>query len=80
VKALAAIAAFPAAAAAIWLLLRTRVAAHLGAPPRADRWHERTTPTLGGIGIFVGLLAGFWLAVAVDAAPASRELVAILGG
>jgi UDP-GlcNAc:undecaprenyl-phosphate/decaprenyl-phosphate GlcNAc-1-phosphate transferase len=80
VKALAAIAAFPAVAAAIWLLLRTPVAARLGAAPRADRWHERTTPTLGGIGIFVGLLAGFWLAVAVDAAPASRELVAILGG
>ncbi len=79
-KALAAIAAFPAAAAAIWLLLRTPLAARLGAAPRADRWHERTTPTLGGIGIFVGLLAGFWLAFAVHAAPASRELVAILGG
>jgi UDP-GlcNAc:undecaprenyl-phosphate/decaprenyl-phosphate GlcNAc-1-phosphate transferase len=80
VKALAAIAAFPAAAAAIWLLLRTPLAARLGAAPRADRWHERTTPMLGGIGIFVGLMAGFWVAVAVDAAPASRELLAILGG
>ena len=35
---------------------------------------------VGGIGIFAGLLAGFWVAVAVDAAPASRELVAIIGG
>jgi UDP-GlcNAc:undecaprenyl-phosphate GlcNAc-1-phosphate transferase len=35
---------------------------------------------LGGIGIFAGILTGFWVAVAVDAAPASREAVAILGG
>jgi UDP-GlcNAc:undecaprenyl-phosphate GlcNAc-1-phosphate transferase len=80
VRALAAIAAFPAAAAAIWTLLRTPLAARLGATPRVDRWHERTTPMLGGIGIFAGILAGFWVAVAVDAAPASRELLAILGG
>jgi UDP-GlcNAc:undecaprenyl-phosphate GlcNAc-1-phosphate transferase len=80
VKALAAIVAFPAAAAAIWLLLRTPLAARLGAAPRDDRWHQRTTPMLGGIGIFVGLLAGFWVAIAADAAPASRELIAILGG
>jgi UDP-GlcNAc:undecaprenyl-phosphate GlcNAc-1-phosphate transferase len=35
---------------------------------------------LGGIGIFAGILVGFWVAVAADAAPASKELVAILGG
>ncbi len=75
-----AIAAFPAAAAAIWLLLHTPLAARLGAAPREDRWHERTTPVLGGMGIFAGILTGFWVAVAVGAAPASRELVAILGG
>ncbi len=79
-KALAAIAAFPAAATAIWALLHTPLAARLGADPREDRWHERTTPMLGGIGIFAGILAGFWVAVAADAAPASRELLAILGG
>ena len=79
-RALAAIAAFPAAAAAIWLLLRTPLAARLAAAPREDRWHESTTPMLGGIGIFAGILVGFWVAVAADAAPASRELVAILGG
>jgi UDP-GlcNAc:undecaprenyl-phosphate GlcNAc-1-phosphate transferase len=77
---LAAIAALPAAAAAIWLLLHTPLAARLGAAPREDRWHERTTPALGGFGIFAGILTGFWVAVAVGAAPASRELVAILGG
>jgi UDP-GlcNAc:undecaprenyl-phosphate/decaprenyl-phosphate GlcNAc-1-phosphate transferase len=80
VKALAAIAALPAAAAAIWLLLRSHLAARVAAAPREDRWHERTTPMLGGIGIFVGILVGFSVAVAVDAAPASRELLAILGG
>ena len=79
-KVLAAIAALPAAAAAIWLLLHTPLAARLGAAPREDRWHEQTTPVLGGIGIFAGILTGFWVAVAVGAAPASRELVAILGG
>jgi UDP-N-acetylmuramyl pentapeptide phosphotransferase/UDP-N-acetylglucosamine-1-phosphate transferase len=72
VKVLAAIAALPAAAAAIWLLLHTPLAARLGAAPREDRWHERTTPVLGGIGIFAGILTGFWVAVAVGAAPASR--------
>jgi UDP-GlcNAc:undecaprenyl-phosphate GlcNAc-1-phosphate transferase len=80
VKALAAIAALPAAAAAIWLLLRSPLATRLAAAPREDRWHERTTPMFGGIGIFAGLLAGVGLAVAVGAAPASQELRAILGG
>jgi UDP-GlcNAc:undecaprenyl-phosphate GlcNAc-1-phosphate transferase len=80
VKALAAIAAFPAAAAAIWILLRTPLAARFAAAPREDRWHERTTPMLGGVGIFAGILAGFWIAVAAGGAHASRELLAILGG
>jgi len=80
VKALAAIAAFPAAAAAIWLLLRTPLVTRLAAAPREDRWHERTTPMFGGIGIFAGLLAGVGVAVAVGAAPANRELLAIVGG
>ena len=79
-RALAAIVAFPAAAGVIWGLLRTPLVARLGAAPRADRWHRRTTPVLGGIGIFAGILAGFWVAVAAGAAPASRELIAILGG
>jgi UDP-GlcNAc:undecaprenyl-phosphate/decaprenyl-phosphate GlcNAc-1-phosphate transferase len=80
VKVLAAIVAFPAAGAVIWVLLRSRLAVRVAAAPREDRWHERTTPMLGGIGIFAGLLAGFWLAVAVGAAPASREALAIIGG
>ena len=61
----AAIAALPACAAAIWALLRTPLAKRLVALPSADRWHETPTPLLGGIGIFVGLSAGLWLAAAV---------------
>jgi UDP-GlcNAc:undecaprenyl-phosphate GlcNAc-1-phosphate transferase len=80
VKALAAIAAFPAAAAAIWLLLHTRLTSRFAAAPREDRWHERTTPMFGGIGIVVGLFTGVGVAIAVGAAPASRELLAVLGG
>ncbi|MGZ4392143.1 MAG: NAD-binding protein [Gaiellaceae bacterium] len=79
-KVLAAIAAFPAAAAVIWLLLRTPLATRLSAAPRKDRWHERATPMFGGIGIVAGLFAGVGVALAVGAAPASRELLAILGG
>src|SRR6266545_3261614 len=62
------------------MLLRTPLAGRLAAAPREDRWHERTTPLGGGIGIFAGILAGVGVALAVDAAPASRELLAILGG
>jgi UDP-GlcNAc:undecaprenyl-phosphate/decaprenyl-phosphate GlcNAc-1-phosphate transferase len=80
VRALAAIVALPAAATAIWVLLRTPLATRLGAAPREDRWHQNTTPMLGGIGIFVGILAGCGIALATDASPASRELLAILGG
>jgi UDP-GlcNAc:undecaprenyl-phosphate/decaprenyl-phosphate GlcNAc-1-phosphate transferase len=80
VRALAAIVALPAAAAAIWVLLRTPLAARLGAAPREDRWHSSTTPMLGGIGIFVGVVAGCGVAAATDASPTSRELLAILGG
>jgi UDP-GlcNAc:undecaprenyl-phosphate/decaprenyl-phosphate GlcNAc-1-phosphate transferase len=33
--------------------------------PRPDRWHRTPTPTLGGIGIFLGLLAGALIAGAI---------------
>ncbi len=61
---LAALAALPAASAR-----------RLGPPPLAagpparraadaDRWHAQPTPLVGGIGIFLGLSVGVWLAVA----------------
>jgi UDP-GlcNAc:undecaprenyl-phosphate/decaprenyl-phosphate GlcNAc-1-phosphate transferase len=77
---LVALLAFPAAAAVIALALRTPLARLVVAAPRADRWHERPTPMLGGVGIFGGFLAGVGIALAVGAAPASRELLAIMGG
>ncbi|MBX5474893.1 MAG: NAD-binding protein [Thermoleophilia bacterium] len=75
-----ALTALPVSLLTIWALLRTPAARHVVAAPRADRWHERSTPLLGGSGIFAGLLAGCGVAVAVGALPASRELGGILGG
>lgn len=75
-----ALTALPVSLLTIWALLRTPAARRVVAAPRADRWHERSTPLLGGSGIFAGLLAGCGVAVAVGALPASRELGGILGG
>jgi UDP-GlcNAc:undecaprenyl-phosphate GlcNAc-1-phosphate transferase len=50
------------------------------AAPSADRWHERSTPLLGGIGIFIGLTVGLWLTVADGAIPLTKELGGIFGG
>src|SRR5947208_14039071 len=76
---LAVAAGFPVTALVIWALIRSPLAARVSAEPRDDRWHERPTPMLGGVGIFAGILTGFLLAVAAGAAPASRELLAIVG-
>jgi UDP-GlcNAc:undecaprenyl-phosphate/decaprenyl-phosphate GlcNAc-1-phosphate transferase len=80
VSTLAALAALPAASAAVWGLLRWPLARRLVAPPTADRWHAQPTPLFGGIGIFLGLSVGVWLAVALGAMPASTELVGIYLG
>ena len=78
--ALAALAALPASLLTIWALRRTPVARHIVAAPRADRWHTRSTPLLGGSGIMVGLLTAAGVALAAGLIPASRELGGILGG
>ncbi|HVS85356.1 MAG TPA: NAD-binding protein, partial [Gaiellaceae bacterium] len=80
VSALAALVALPGAAATVWALLRSPLARRLVAAPSADRWHERPTPLLGGLGIFVGLSAGLWLAIAVGAVPLTEALAGIYGG
>jgi len=80
VTALAALAALPASLLTIWALRRTPVARHAVASPRADRWHTRSTPVLGGSGIMVGLLTAAGVALAAGLIPASRELGGILGG
>ena len=78
--AVAALAALPASLLTIWGLLRTPAARHVVAAPRADRWHTRSTPLLGGSGIFAGLAVAAGVALAAGVIPASRELGGILGG
>ena len=76
----AAFAAFPASLLTIWALLRTPVARYVVAAPRADRWHTKSTPLLGGCGFLAGLLVAVGLALATGVIPASRELAGILAG
>jgi UDP-GlcNAc:undecaprenyl-phosphate/decaprenyl-phosphate GlcNAc-1-phosphate transferase len=76
----AALTALPASLLTIWVLLRTPVARHVVAAPRADRWHTKSTPLLGGSGFLSGLLVAAGVALAVGAIPASRELGGILAG
>ena len=76
----AALAALPASLLTIWALLRTPVARHVVAAPRADRWHTKSTPLLGGCGFIAGVFAAAGIAVAFGVIPASRELGGILLG
>ena len=50
------------------------------AEPSGERWHARSTPVFGGVGIFAGLVAGIGAAVAVGAIDASSELLGIVAG
>ncbi|HJU47366.1 MAG TPA: hypothetical protein VJ689_04480 [Gaiellaceae bacterium] len=75
------IAALPVAALVLWGLLRSpSLGGRLVAVPTGDRWHERSTPTFGGVGILAGLLAGIGLAVLVGALDGSWELAGIVAG
>jgi UDP-GlcNAc:undecaprenyl-phosphate GlcNAc-1-phosphate transferase len=76
----AALTAFPASLLTIWALLHSPAARHVVAAPRADRWHTKSTPLLGGSGFFAGLLAASGLALATGLIPANRELGGILAG
>ena len=78
--AVAALAALPASFLTIRGLLRTSAARHVVAAPRQDRWHTRSTPLLGGTGIFAALLVATGIALATGVLPASRELGGIVGG
>jgi UDP-GlcNAc:undecaprenyl-phosphate GlcNAc-1-phosphate transferase len=80
IVAAAALAAFPASLLTIWVLLRTPAARHVVAAPRADRWHTRSTPLLGGSGFLAGLLIASGIALLTGAIPATRELGGILAG
>jgi len=76
----AALTALPASLLTIWALLRTPAARYVVAAPRADRWHKRSTPLLGGTGIFAGLLAAVGVAAAAGVIHGNDELGGILGG
>jgi len=80
VTTLAALAAFPATALAIWLLFRTPLRRTLVAIPSSERWHDTPTPLFGGIGMYAGLTTGLWLAAAVGAIPVTHQLVGIFAG
>ena len=77
---LAAIAALPASALAIRLLLATGLQRRLVAVPSSERWHDVPTPLFGGVGIFAGLSVGIWAAVATGAIPAGEQIAGIYAG
>jgi UDP-GlcNAc:undecaprenyl-phosphate GlcNAc-1-phosphate transferase len=80
VNAIAAVAALSVAALSLSVLLRAGVGGRLVADPSGERWHARSTPVFGGVGIFLGLVAGVGAAIAVGATDASSELLGILAG
>ena len=77
---LAALAALPASALVIWLLLRSPARRRLVAVPSSERWHDEPTPLFGGVGIYAGITVGIWLAVAVGAIELTHQLVGIFAG
>jgi UDP-GlcNAc:undecaprenyl-phosphate/decaprenyl-phosphate GlcNAc-1-phosphate transferase len=80
VDAIVAIAAFPVTVAVLWILLRSPIGNRLVAHPSGERWHEQATPTFGGVGIFLGFVAGIGAALAIGAVEWSGELGGILVG
>jgi UDP-GlcNAc:undecaprenyl-phosphate GlcNAc-1-phosphate transferase len=80
VIALAAIAALAASYAVITAALRSPLSRRLAAAPQDDRWNERATPLVGGLGIVAGLAAGSLLAVGIGEVEPSSELWGVLAG
>jgi UDP-GlcNAc:undecaprenyl-phosphate GlcNAc-1-phosphate transferase len=80
VSAVPAIVAFPVAALVIWALLRLPVGRRFVASPSSDRWHSQATPTFGGIGIYLGLVAGVGAALAAGGLEPTWEVAGVIGG
>jgi UDP-GlcNAc:undecaprenyl-phosphate GlcNAc-1-phosphate transferase len=76
----AALVAFPAAALVIWTLLRSDLARRLVAAPSGDRWHAEATPIFGGVGIYLGFVAGVGAALAIGAVEPGKQLLGVVGG
>jgi UDP-GlcNAc:undecaprenyl-phosphate/decaprenyl-phosphate GlcNAc-1-phosphate transferase len=77
VSTIAAGVAFPAAALALALLLRSPLARGLKRIPDSSRWRTAATPLLGGIAIYIGVVVGVSLAVAVGPLRAGEQLIGI---
>jgi UDP-GlcNAc:undecaprenyl-phosphate GlcNAc-1-phosphate transferase len=75
-----AIAAAPVAFLVLRALLGSSARERLVALPTGERWHDRPTPTFGGVGIFAGFVAGAGLALAFAGVHERDELWGILGG
>jgi len=81
VSAAVTVVALPVASLVLWALLRSpSVGGRLVAVPTGERWHDRVTPTFGGVGIAAGLAVGVTLAVVTGAVEPSWELLGILAG
>jgi UDP-GlcNAc:undecaprenyl-phosphate GlcNAc-1-phosphate transferase len=80
VSTVSALVAFPTAVVVVWTLLRTPFSHRLERAPAEDRWRMRATPLVGGIGIYAGLSAGIWVAVALGSLTADRQLVGFYAG
>ncbi len=73
--------AFPVASVVLWALLRVPVLGdRLVAHPSGERWHDRPTPTFGGVGIAAGLVTGVGVALAVGAIEPSWRLAGVGAG
>ena len=75
----AAVAALPVAALAVWALLHSPFARNLERRPEAGRWRTAPTPLVGGIGIYLGLAAGILLAT-LGPLRLDGQLLGILAG
>ncbi len=73
--------ALPVASVVLWALLRSpALGQRVVAVPSDERWHDRTTPTFGGVGLTAGLLAGISAALAVGVVTGTWELAGIVAG
>ncbi|GIU93876.1 MAG: glycosyl transferase [Gaiellaceae bacterium] len=78
--AIVAIAALSVTITVLSALLRSPAGRRLVAEPTGERWHERPTPTFGGVGIAAGLAVGVGAALAAGTVEPSSELAGILVG